>query len=869
MKLVTWTILQVLILASLLTGAKVCFGQRNFEQDANTWQVYFYAEDPHYKSAVTLIFKDDNTGLKGRLEDLGAAVGKVPASEEVGHCQDAIKAALEETAHAAAANASDPQFGHIEILQADSSGRGVARVVERCENLPIADQVNRLKSFLKDLREEFAQIDKRKALEQAKYAALHTLPQGVCTNINLQAEEYKIRTLRVQDPFAFVPWIRDKKKNVEKKIKALIEGNKQQFTYPLVITGGLQIIDDENFMPETSDERVRIRVEVVAVENCSDKLVDLIYRVYSTQILPVLSAVPESRVIEKESPQNAAGQTNVKIPKGSPQTAADQTDLKVPSSKPMRFIPLGAYDSVKKISGGSRFEFNSKHLLQLPLDSIVLQGQGSSQMKSTSGSFKGSFDSEGWLAHSEWLANYSYFSRPTGTGHLKSGDLSAQFSAISRPFGGGNLTMRFGGLLEGGNQQGSLAAGQLAPKTVTSGGIASVKLYAGLDSRISHNVLSASYGLQLGSLRPGTRVDWRKQIGDVRHEFWYPLGDHRIIDLESRLTLGTIQISGQIPIGERFFGGNNEEFFIPNDTWQIRQNPVIRAIPGSSLFRSQQGAGGTKFLSYNLTAAYAVWRKALIPSEITNDDDFKSSLQDSIDVITNSLQVSYTTKDKGFINTVALLPGLQLALNELQTAVQKAQQAGGFEDDFKECLNAIRMALRRADKATQTDDVVDKYASVRDLLQVSDDVGENRLATVMTSATKLSQDLPDLPTLVAKVHNVDQIRLGMEKEFGQIDDAKAEAQANANMAFTRRTLNTMFKEVNLYAISPVFVFDIAKMGPQSSGFGGTRYDPGLGLRFEIATMAHFTAGYSWNRQRRPGEASGAIFFSIGVRDLFH
>jgi hypothetical protein len=136
-------------------------------------------------------------------------------------------------------------------------------------------------------------------------------------------------------------------------------------------------------------------------------------------------------------------------------------------------------------------------------------------------------------------------------------------------------------------------------------------------------------------------------------------------------------------------------------------------------------------------------------------------------------------------------------------------------------------------------------------------------------ANKLAHDLGNPTALTGKINDVDQIRNEMERDFGQIDNAKAEAQANADMAFTRRTLNTMFKEVNLYAISPVFVFDIAKMSPQSTAFGGTRYGPGLGLRFEIATMAHFTAGYAWNINRGPGEATGTMFFSIGVRDLFH
>ena len=868
MKFVMPILLSIFMVASLLASTQVCLGQQtrerqqSIEQETNTLVSYYAADDQHYKNVSARLFTNDETNIQRGLEDLQARVAQSTPPEQVARCDEAIKLALIRTRNAdPSRESSGPPYESVnDLLSDDPTFFGLTNVIVSCNALPVATQLASLKSVKEDLQGEFALIDLGRALRRAKSAALHTVPEGSCQNVKLD-EGYLVSSSRIENPFHFIPWVQTKMDNAGKAIRDLVDN--KPFSYSVAVGEAFSRIEKEDFMPQTSDARMGIRIEVVAAENCSNKHVDLVYRVYSTQILPVLSAAPESRVTEKESPQTATGQTNVKIEKIPPARGETQ-----PSSKPLRFIPLGGYDSVNKLSGGSRFEVNSKHLLGLPLDQIVIQGQGSSQMKSTSGSVKGAFDSQGWLAHSEWLANYSYFSRPTGTGHLKSGNLSAQFSAISKPLAGGNLTMRFGGLLEGGNQQSRLAAGLVAPKTVTSAGVASLKLYAGLDSRISHNILSASYGLQLGSLRPGTRVDWRKQIGDVRHEFWYPLGDHRILDLESRLTLGSIQIPGRIPVSERFFGGNNEELFIPNDTWEIRQNPVIRAIPGSSFFRTSQGAGGTRFISYNLTAAYSIWRKVLIPTEITNDDDFKSSLKDSIDVVTNTIQNYYTTKDKGFADTVALLPKLKTALADLQTVVQSAPPTGPFEADFKKCVSAIKIASSRANEAVQASGDFD-LGSVNALLSVSTEVDEDRLTKVIATATKLAQDLGNPPALTAKINDVDQIRNAMETDFGRIDIPKAKAEAKADMAFTRRTLNTMFKEVNLYAISPVFVFDIAKMSPQSTAFGGTRSGPGLGVRFEIATMAHFTAGYAWNRKRGPGEAPGTVFFSIGVRDLFH
>jgi len=207
----------------------------------------------------------------------------------------------------------------------------------------------------------------------------------------------------------------------------------------------------------------------------------------------------------------------------------------------------------------------------------------------------------------------------------------------------------------------------------------------------------------------------------------------------------------------------------------------------------------------------------------------------------------------------------------LKQAVQNAQQArpGEFETQFEDCLKSINTAARRARSAAQASDVGQQYGSVRALLSPSVEVDENRLAKVMTCVTELNTTIgADAPIATASVR-LDRIRGNMEAEFAQIDQSQAENQAKAEMAFTRRTLSTLFNEVNLYSVSPVFVFDVARLGSGRGGFGSLRYGPGAGLRFEFASAAHFTAGYAWNIKPRPGEGNGTVFFSLGVRDLFH
>ena len=115
--------------------------------------------------------------------------------------------------------------------------------------------------------------------------------------------------------------------------------------------------------------------------------------------------------------------------------------------------------------------------------------------------------------------------------------------------------------------------------------------------------------------------------------------------MESQFTFGTIHIPGKIPVTERFFGGNHEEPFIPGESWQIRANPVIRAIPGKRFYRAADGDGGDRFFSYNLTVAYPIWRRPVVPAELSNDDEFKQILKGQLANATEFVKLYFMTKD--------------------------------------------------------------------------------------------------------------------------------------------------------------------------------------------------------------------------------
>jgi len=676
---------------------------------------------------------------------------------------------------------------------------------------------------------------------------------GSCDGINLETANYKVRSIRIDDPFLFLPWVKARQKRASAQITELIKS--KPFTYADVSDKALKIIEDENFLPDTSDARVKFRLEFVSVENCTDNQVDVVYRIYSTQILPVLSARPEERVKERQTPQAPAGQT---------------TTLTKESS-PLHFVPTGGYDSTNLLFGGGRFEIKPRQIWKLPFQSALIKGEASSRMHDVSAALEVTYDSDietpGWLAHANWLINFSHYSLPTGAGDIRGGHVMLHFAGVTKPLAGGNLSLRFGAALDGGNRQTEAGNLILAPNTVANAGFGTLKLYGGMDSRFARNIFSATYGLELGSVGPAARVDWRKHIFDARHQFWYSLGNHHLLDLEQRFTMGKLQIPGTVPLPERFFGGNNEEFLIASDDWQIRANPVIRAIPGSRFFQTPEGAGGRSFFSYNLTAAYGIWRQTLVPEELTSDAEFNDQLEGSITSVTSTLEVFYYSKDPHYANVVAQLPAAQTALQDLETVVNTVQgtHAGQVPDLFEACTDAIKAVSRRIKNAISTSRV--PYGSIAEVL--SEDPDDDQLLNVRQACeTDLNGTLKDA-SLTPATGRVETLRTQLTAEFNQIDTKKAAEKAKDEMAFTRRTLNTLFNDVNIYSISPVFVFDMARIGPRDSAFSATRYGPGAGIRFELATTAHFTFGYAWNVKRGPGEGRGNIFFAIGVRDLFH
>ena len=179
-------------------------------------------------------------------------------------------------------------------------------------------------------------------------------------------------------------------------------------------------------------------------------------------------------------------------------------------------------------------------------------------------------------------------------------------------------------------------------------------------------------------------------------------------------------------------------------------------------------------------------------------------------------------------------------------------------------MSAINTAKRRAQAAVQSRGAA-QYGDVSTLLTVNET--EDRLNKV-DSACLQGLNSPQDVQITAAAESVEEIHSEMEKEFALIDQSVASKQAESEMSYVKRTLNSILYEMNFLSLGPMLMFDVAHMGPAGSKLG-TRYGIGGGLRFTLVSHVDFTVGYAANPKRITGEAPGAFFFSMRFKDLLN
>lgn len=286
---------------------------------------------------------------------------------------------------------------------------------------------------------------------------------------------------------------------------------------------------------------------------------------------------------------------------------------------------------------------------------------------------------------------------------------------------------------------------------------------------------------------------------------------------------------------------------------QSRSEPVIRAIPQNRLYLTAQGAGAENFAALETTVAYPIWVKPMVPPIVKKE--VLPLLEGQITTATSLLQNSYAAKDPRFNDISTMLNQLAAPLADLKTAMDaaKTRNPGKFGKQFDDCTDDISVAAFDLSKLSDPQVATSMPAALADLRNAC--------------SVALNQQLND-PAIQKAGDEIDSIAKQIDEKKKVVLDA-AESKAKNDTAFVRRIIKTLVTGMNIVSIAPVAVADWARIGPVRSGVGGSRFGPGGGVRLELASYVNFTLGYAFNIGHQPGEGTGALFFSIGVRDLLH
>ena len=655
---------------------------------------------------------------------------------------------------------------------------------------------------------------------------------------------YQVREIRFRTPFDFFSPLR----NHILSLKAQLPQKEGQPYSPAQVTKGVGVLTPSNSGAIEIGLPVKISAAVAHIENCNasstPKTLDVVYSFFTSDISFFTSRTSEAAAKEPSDPVDGSG------------LAREQR---------FAFAPRFSYNRAAKTQAGASLAIRNLG----PVDTLAIDGEGSSNSAAVGGSFNGSFAvGRSWLNQIDWSAGYQYSDQPSDQGRLKRNIGSGQASALIRNLGAAGPMLRVGAAFERGRlgsryNPADLPAGTLAEATYTG-----VKLFTGIGWRGERQSLNASYGLQIGATGDGFDQGFRKHIGDVAYQLRLLPRDHTPHEIDLRVSLGTIENLGGLPVVERFFGGSVPVNFIPGEVWHINSSPIIRSFAQNELARAgSSAAGGENFVSFNATYAPTVWKRPLLPAELLNNAEFDKLVQGELTTAEVTLGKVYAGRDTA-IQQIHGMTAEQGRLKDAMDGIVKVYEAaegkdkGDLEDRFLECMDEAA-AIRDMDIPGMADP---KIANAAVFIQAV-----LRSGGRLDAQRKCASDLQRLlgtgvdPAIAALKAPED----ALHAVYAMFDQKRATDLAKADMNFTRRVLNRFIHEINLASISPVVLFDAARIGPPVPDEPAMRYGIGGGIRFTLVSTARFTLAYAVNPNPLPWERSGALFISLDVIDLFY
>ena len=704
-----------------------------------------------------------------------------------------------------------------------------------------------------------------------------------------EKDKYTVRHVRIDTP---VDWLFGSVGDAIKRIltdKDMPIKAHHFFTTKAFDDGFIFVNNNFNPLQAVPKARFAARLAYPFIENCDGSQLDVVYRVYSLSLSNYL--IRNFELGGKREVSRAVPET---------QTTSRLAHFYVQ--------PNVGYNRSRAVFGGASL------LAQIPsrfINNVSLESSGSTSSSEVGLDASGSRERErGLIRYTEW--NFEYFRDDIQEGalDLKRATGRAQILAATRPIGDQELTLRFGGAIEGGNRQTDENAAELPADALASSGHKAIKLFVGASMNAGRHDFKASYGVQFGNAGEGTKIDYIKQVFDAGANLrLFPWDHHYPIALEGRFAAGIISNKGVLPVAERFFGGNVEENFLSGSTWGIQSNPFIRSYPQNRFAYARAGDvfGGERFVSANLTIVATVWAEPLVPKEVMNycarpklpSDEtapenpedgtclsYDEAVEIALSVAESSIKSSYLSEKKKFREMTENVKSLAKPLEELRGELSRVRQNSD---------PAVQTALTKlydppppgATEASGSFAYVHKttkkiLADIEDEKVTRGDV--KILAVGVRNEPSYIQDMAvDLEALAALLPSTQAasitalrgtfaaqgeiIKTKFDEAMKTTEAAEAETQAKEEMRYPTRVMKELSHEANLYSFSPVAFFDVARLWQSPNQPGDVRRGAGVGGRFSLLSF-DVTAGYSWNIHPRPGEGRGAFVFSLGLSNLF-
>ena len=678
--------------------------------------------------------------------------------------------------------------------------------------------------------------------QQLRATSFEPCPDLIAAATKLR--DFRVRQVEINTPFDFLRTVRNM---LDRLTSRLPQQAGQPFVDTHVSKGTALIQAEFGAGVDGVGAPFKLTGVTAVVDNCRSvgeaRELDVVYRVYSTEIPFFSVRTFESVEKDRRDPMQSAG---------------------VADSQTPRVRPRLAYDRSTKLRGGADAEIVDVGLL----DHLTLVAEGSSESKLVNAATAGGWDvGRRWLQRLDWHTEYRYSDQPTEFGGLTRNRAVGHMSFLLRNVRSGPH-LRTGVSVEGGHLAGEFDASIVPVDNLVNTPYTAVKGYIGATLRRRRHSFVASYGVQLGATDGGLGSGFRKHIGDAAYRGRFLPRDHFPVEVDLHLAGGRIENLGGLPVTERFFGGTVQQDFVPGDEWRIRANPVIRSFAQNRLARVGKGPpiGGESFVALTLTVAPTIWGRALVPREL-QDEEISTILNGQLNSAEMVLRADYKSRDPAVSdNTLSCLADQLQVLRVTFKAIQDGFEAARDVPEenaelFNICLDdTVIVAVEEsatlfdgtpAERYFKLTGLIDSYLpDIRACVEWLPDIVRARLDPALEDATRAA-------TVIR------------ERFLSRIDTGRAEAKAADDLKYPRIVLDTFFHELNLASIAPVFMFDAARLGSRANqDTSGLRFGLGGGIRFRLVSLAHVTVAYVFNPDPMPWEDRGVFFASLEVSDLF-